>query len=364
MERPTREKGQMEEVRRRGGRRRERRWGAVGEVKEKVERIRRRRREFDVVGVGYTAADFLGTVPHFPRPNTKLELTTFRREGGGPTATAMVTVARLGGSACFIGKMGDDDLGSYMRRELEREGVDTSSVRIEGGASSQLAIIMVDATSGDRTILWTRGTLAHLKPEEIERDWITAGKVLHLDTHELPVARQAAGWAREARMKVVVDAGTPREGTEDLVPLVDYLICSERFPRDFTGIENPLDAARKLLEMGPPVVVTTLGPRGAFAATKAGELVSPGFMVPVVDTTGAGDVFHGAFSYGITQGWEIPRTLDFANAAAALKCRALGGRQGIPRREEVDSFLASGPDRIPSSLPRQWGRNVRRVKRR
>lgn len=296
---------------------------------------------YDVVGVGYTTVDHVALAP-LPGRDTKLELPFIPREGGGPTATAMVTVARLGARARFIGIMGDDDRGAFMRRELEAAGVDTRHARVVPGAASQFSFVLVDPGTGERTILWTRNGLPPLRATDLERDHVTAGRVLHLDTHELTVASCAAAWARDAGMKVVLDAGTPRAGILGVVPLVHYCLCAESFLAAMTGERDRVVASRRLLAMGPEVVITTLGARGALVVTGDEVFESPGYAVDVVDTTGAGDVFHGAFDYALLQGWDLHRMVDFANAAAALKCRAPGGRSGIPTVEEVRALQGHG----------------------
>lgn len=315
---------------------------------------------FDVVGMGYTAADFLGVAPSFPPAGSNVELTSFYRQGAGPTATTLVTLARLGASTAFIGKMGDDDLGLFMRRELEEEGVATEHVMVERGATSQAAFIMFDASKSERTAFWTRGTVSEMRADEFERDWVTAGRFLHLDTYEPSAARQAAAWAREAGVRVVMDAGAVRPGTEEAIREVEVLICTETFPPEFTGIRHPVDAAKALLDKGPRVVVTTMGPGGAVAVRKDGPMIeSTGFRVPVADVAGARHVFRGAFLHGLLQERDLAWILDFANAAAALKCGSLGGASAIPRKDEIIAFLASPPDRHPSALPQKWGRTVR-----
>lgn len=291
----------------------------------------------DVVGVGYTTVDHLAVAP-LPERDTKLELPGIPREGGGPTATAMATVARLGARARFIGIMGDDERGSFMRRSLEEAGVDARFARVVPGADSQFSFVIVDPASGERTILWTRNGLPPLAASDLDPAWVTAGRVLHLDTHELAVAPRAAAWARDAGMAVVLDAGTPRAGIGETIALVRYCLCAERFPAAMTGRADLVAASREILALGPEVVITTLGARGALTVTRDEVFESPGYRVDVRDTTGAGDVFHGAFDFGLLQSWPLRELVDFANAAAALKCRSAGGRAGIPALEEVQAL--------------------------
>ena len=160
-----------------------------------------------------------------------------------------------------------------------------------------------------------------------------------MDNHEIPGAIQAARAAKAAGIPVLVDAGTPDDRIEELLSLVDFAVASQSFPEKLTGHADRIRALQALRDYGPKVAAMTLGPDGAVAVTEGGAFHSPGFPVTVVDTTGAGDVFHGAFAYGIIEGWDIPKILRFSNAVAAMKCCSLGGRTGIPSRSGVEAFL-------------------------
>jgi ribokinase len=293
----------------------------------------------DVTGVGYTAIDYLGIIPHFPEENLKLELEKLVVQGGGPAATATVTAARLGLSTAFIGKVGSDERGERMIRLLEEEGVEVSSVVVENGAQSQYAFIMVDSRTGKRTILWTRGTLAPLEPRELDLDRIVSSRGVLVDTLEPSAASAAASAAREAGAKVVIDAGTLRSGVREILPHCHFIVASETFAGQISGGSSERDALEAIMEYGPDAAVVTLGERGCVALSDGGYLEERGFEIEAVDTTGAGDVFHGAFLYAVLRDWDLRRCCVFANAVAALKCRRLGGRAGIPGLEEAVQFL-------------------------
>jgi len=296
-------------------------------------------RRFDVVGVGYTALDYLAVVPRFPEENRKLEIEEFVVQGGGPTATAVVTAHRLGLDAAFIGKIGDDDFGGRMLAELEGEGIDVSRVVIERGGRSQYAFIMVDRSTAARTILWTRGSLRPFEGDEVDCSLVAAARGLLIDSLEPFAAFAAARAAREAGIPVVIDAGTLRDGVRELLPLCDYIVASELFAEQISDGGSYEKALERIIGHGPRAAVVTLGERGCVALTRSGLVEVPGFEVDAVDTTGAGDVFHGAFMFGLLQGWDIERICLFSNAAAALKCRRLGGRVGIPDLTETLNFL-------------------------
>lgn len=295
---------------------------------------------FDVVGVGYTALDYLGVVPHLPLENTKLEMREFAIQGGGPTATAMVTLRRLGLTASYIGKVGDDGFGARMLEELRGEGVDVSSVVVERGATSQYAFIMVDARTAARTIVWTRGSASHLAAQEVNLDLITSARGLLIDDLEPEAALAAARAARSRGTLVLIDAGSLRDGVRELLPYCDYIVASELFAEQISGGASLLRSLEVLRSFGPKASVVTLGERGCAFLSGAGPVEVAGFPVNAVDTTGAGDVFHGAYLFAVLQGWDTLMACTFANAVAALKCAKLGGRSGIPSIGGALDFLS------------------------
>ncbi len=301
-------------------------------------------RPFDVLGVGLASLDFLCLVERFPEPGTKGGMLAFSRQGGGQVGTALAAVARLGGRAAFLGKLGDDDIGLAARESLAVEGVDLSYLITVAGMPSLLAVVLVETGSGRRTVVVQQDLRAAITAGEVPAEAVAAARAVHLDTHEVEAALAAAAHARRAGTLVSLDAEKLRPGVERLVPLVDYLVASEAFPGLFTGLADDRAALEALAALGPPVVVQTLGAAGARAFVAGRHLEVPGFAVPVVDTTGAGDVFHGAFLLAMLEAGEatpeaVRRAIRFANAAAAMKCRALGGRAGIPTRAEVAAFL-------------------------
>lgn len=295
-------------------------------------------KRFDVVGVGYCAVDYLGIVPRFPEIDEKIQMEEFSRQGGGITATAMATVGRLGGRASYIGKVGDDDFGRFIIAELEKDGVHTGSMVIQPGASSQFSFVVVDKPSGKRTIFWTYSGI-RFDGSELRREDVLAGKVVHVDAHHPSAAIQAASWANEAGIPVVMDAGSVREGSKELVERTDCLIASSLFARQFTGQDDPEKAARMMFGGRRRISVVTMGEKGSVYVTEEGVFRQPAFQVEVVDTTGAGDVFHGAFSFGLAKGWEFAEIIRFASAVAAIKCTKLGGRAGIPTLHEALAYL-------------------------
>ncbi len=295
----------------------------------------------DVVGLGYCSWDYLGIleeIPAFDAPTVSLD--DFAISGGGPVSTALVALARLGARTGYLGAVGDDDAGSSLRRAYEQEGIDIARLRVRPGTRSPVCICLVQAHTGKRNILCYRGTTGEVELEPVDRPYITSARFLHLDAHHMSAAITAAQWVHQAGGTVVLDANRPRLRLDELLPWVDVLITNAHFPTAFTGEPSLEKAARRLLVTGGHrLVVSTLGERGCLCITGEKETRVPGFEVPVVDTTGAGDAFHGAFIYGLLQGWPIERTATFANAVAALNCTALGGRAALPHLHEVEDFL-------------------------
>jgi sugar/nucleoside kinase (ribokinase family) len=298
----------------------------------------------DVVGLGYCALDYLGIVPGRPEFDADtVSLSDFAKSGGGPVSTALVALARLGARTGYIGVLGTDEGGTFLKGEFEREGVDLSRLRVQAGARSQICMVLVEAGTGRRSILCYRAA-GELMLDEADRTYLSSARYLHLDGHHMDAAITAARWARADGVKVSFDANRPRPRLDELLPLVDVLIASERFPPAYTAQEDLVRTGRSLLEMGPEIVVITLGPEGCLCLWEDQAILHvPGFQVDVVDTTGAGDAFHGAFLYGLLQGWELECTAVFANAVAAINCTHLSGRAGLPSLSEVEAFLKAGP---------------------
>lgn len=294
---------------------------------------------FEVVGMGLNSVDFLTVVPQFPTLNAKMRIRQFSKQGGGQVATALVALARWGIKTKYIGKIGGDELGSFSLDSIRQEGVDVSSVRIEPEATNQFAVILVDGISGERTILWDRDERLMYREKELRREEVCSGKILHLDGHDIQAAIQCARWAKEEGIPTVIDIDKVEPLTGELIKEIDFVITSSRFPSLYTGIRQQEKALLELQKHTNGFLCTTLGHEGAMALVDGEILHSAGFPIKAVDTTGAGDVFHAGFIYGLLQNWEVKEILRFANAVAALKCRDLGGRKGIPTLEEAQRFL-------------------------
>jgi sugar/nucleoside kinase (ribokinase family) len=294
---------------------------------------------FDVVGMGLNSVDFLCLVPEFPILNSKVRILQFSKQGGGQVATAMVALSRWGVKTKYIGKVGGDELGQFSSNSVQQEGVDVSSITIEPNTPNQFGMIIVDGLSGERTILWDRDARLMYREGEPQKKDVCSGKLLHLDGHDIKAAIQCARWAKEEKIPTVIDLDKVESLTSELIKEIDFVVTSGRFPALFTGISDREKALTELQKQIPGFLCATLGHDGAVALVEGEFVYVKGFEVKAVDTTGAGDVFHAGFIYGLLQNWELLDILRFANAVAALKCRDLGGRRGIPSLEEVQKFL-------------------------
>ena len=301
-------------------------------------------RPFDVAGFGLNSIDLVAVVAEFPQSNSKQRLQRFAQLPGGQIATAMTACARLGWKARYVGSFGDDALGALSRESLTSEGVDISAARTVAGATNQFAVVLVDARSGERTVLWDRHPGLTTDPASVPREAVTSGRMLIVDCHETAAATQAARYARQAGVPTIVDVEKVRPGIGDLLQQIDAIIAAEAFPVELTGCEE-LGRALEIIgrEFGAPLVAVTLGAAGSLCWCNGREIRTPALPVDCVDSTGAGDAFRGGFAAGCLAApeGEIEDVLLYANAVAALNCRALGARGGLPRRAEVDRLLAS-----------------------
>jgi sulfofructose kinase len=304
----------------------------------------------DIVGVGLNATDTLIPVPHYPASGSKVEFRSASVLPGGQVATAMVACQTWGLRARYIGKLGDDDAANLHREEFRKLGVETHLFSAPGCPSQQAFILVED--SGERTVLWKRDDRLTLRPEDLRREWIADARAIHLDGHDTEAAITAATWAREAGIPVVADLDELYPGVEQLLEKVDYLIVSRDIPTRITGKADLPDAlARVQRQFGCRLTAATLGPNGVLAYTHNTWCYRPAFRVNVVDTTGAGDIFHAGFIFGLLQNWPLVRTLDFGCAAAALNCTGTGARGGISPVADIEKLIATAPHH-PSEFDR------------
>ena len=297
---------------------------------------------FDAVGFGLNSVDHLIVVPEYPSFDTKMRLLDHKQSAGGQTASAMVALRRLGLKTAYAGRFGSDPEGLFGFQTLRDDDVNVEFTRIVEGARNQLAFIIIDARSGERTIIWDRDDRLAYEREEAPVEFGPLGKVLHLDAHDPPACVDVAQAARATGTIVSADIDNVYEGLPELLPLIDIMIGSKEFPRRVTGV---VDERAALIELksryGCALVGMTIGAAGAVVYCDGTFIESPGFKAPggCRDTTGAGDAFHGGLLYGMLTGEDIETGLKLGNAVAAMKCSALGARTALPTKVEVDKFL-------------------------
>jgi sugar/nucleoside kinase (ribokinase family) len=301
---------------------------------------------FDVASFGLNSIDLVAVVSAYPAANTKQPLQRFARLPGGQMATAAAVCARLGWRARYVGSFGDDELGALSRQSLAQEGVDLAASRIVKDATNQFAVVIVDARTGERTVLWHRHPDLAMPPSAVPQEAVTSARVLVLDCHETAAATEAARYARAAGVLTVLDVEQVRPGIAALLQQIDAIIAAESFPGELTGIGEPgraLEAMER--EFGAPLVCMTLGEKGSLARCRGREIRTHPFEVECVDSTGAGDAFRGGFAAGCLRAPEgsIDDVLVYANAVAALNCRGLGARGGMPTSAEVDQLVYARP---------------------
>src|SRR6266849_1443133 len=295
----------------------------------------------DVVGVGLNATDTLIPVQHYPSSGSKVEFRSANVLPGGQVATAMVACQSWGLRTRYVGKVGDDLAATLHRSEFANHGVETHLLTAAGCPSQQAFILVDDA--GERTVLWKRDDRLALQPGDLQRDWILEARALHLDGHDTAAATIAATWARQAGIPVIADLDELYPGVDALLPLIDYLITSRDIPGRISG-ESDLCKSLPLVraKYGARLTAATLGHEGVLAYDGARFHYAPAFRVQTTDTTGAGDIFHAGFIYGLLQDWPLQRQLEFACAAAALNCTGVGARGSIQSVESIERLMADG----------------------
>jgi len=313
--------------------------------------------EFDVVGVGLNATDTLLVVPRFPAYAGKVPFEEEIVCPGGQVASALSACASLGLRTKYIGTIGDDERGRIQLDSLRNAGINLDHVQRRPGCPNQSAYIIIDRGTGERTVLWSRPECLRIDPSEIAPEQILCARLLHIDGHDTRAVAHAAHIAHNARIPVTVDVDTIYHGFDHVLPHVDYLIASSDFPAQWTNERDPFRALQMIQsEYGMRVAAMTLGAHGALALSNGRFLYSPAFVVNCVDTTGAGDIFHGAFCYSVLQGMRLEDALDFSNAMAALNCTALGARGGICGAAEVRSLMQRAPRRAHPDMQARIGR--------
>lgn len=292
-----------------------------------------------IVGIGANVYDTLITVPYYPTEDTKLRASGVTESGGGPCATGLVAASKLGADCAYIGVMSDDNGGMFLRKDFNKYGVNTDLCEIKSGYRSFVSYIWLSDKEASRTCVFDKGNLPPLALNDNQKQAISEAQILMVDGNEMAAAIEGAKVANENGTDVLYDAGGLYEGVENLLPLADILIPSEEFALGHTNTDNVTDAAKVLYEKyNPKVVVITQGKKGGILYD--GEVREyPAFVVDAVDSNGSGDVFHGAFAFAVTKGFDYYKACIFSSAVSALKCTKVGARVAVPAYNETVKFL-------------------------
>ncbi len=298
-------------------------------------------RKWDVLGFGAIAVDELVYVDHYPKIDEKVPIARKQRQGGGNTATALVAVSRLGSQAAYCGVLGEDELSRFSIAELDREGVDTSVIIKKNGAKPFSAIVIVDMTDGKRSILFSNEGVTEPIPDEVPETLIASSGVLFIDHQACNIGLHAAILAKKRNIPVIVDLeGDPHSNLVKLISLVDHLIVGIDFAQKLTGKSEIEEIMTSLNRQDHAACVVTAGDKGCWFCEHGLETqYFPALSISAIDTTGCGDVFHGAYAAAISRGETVRDAVQFATVAAGLKATQPGGRSGIPDYKNVMSYI-------------------------
>jgi sulfofructose kinase len=300
-------------------------------------------RVFDVIGLGVSTVDLLNVVDHFPDKEEVQKSFLSTMQGGGPVATAIVTLTRLGANAAMFDSLGDDWFGEQIVGEFGKEKVNTDYIKINKGCNSSSASILVRKNDGVRTIIFSPGNSPDFPAEEITQDLISQTKYIHVNGRHYDACLRSCEIAKSVGTKISFDGGSHRfrEELKQIVPLTDICIVAKEFAQSYTGKTEIADAAKIILESGPEIVIITDGLNGSFLFTKViNNYHQKAFRVEnTIDTTGCGDSYHGAFLFGLCKGLDLFESMKIASAVAAINSTKLGGRAALSDFGAVDTFL-------------------------
>jgi sulfofructose kinase len=296
----------------------------------------------DVVGIGYPCIDFLINIDRMPESNGATLLREYSWQGGGKVPTALAALGRLGVHSGLIGAVGGDTFSRFCVEDLERHCVDTSRMKVDPEGTTSLSIPISETEKRTRSFIFNFGTCRKLAPADLDEAYIAQARLLHLADVD-PVSLAGAAFARAHGAKVVIDADYHRgRYPAEAFRLLDVVVGSEDFYNAHFPEGSREENCKAMLAMGPEAVVFTFGERGCVGMDAEGYFELPAYKVEAADTTGAGDVFHGAYLYGMLQGWGAAETARFASAVAAIKCTRIGGRAAMPDLKTTMRFMRDG----------------------
>jgi sugar/nucleoside kinase (ribokinase family) len=299
-------------------------------------------KEFDAVGFGTNAVDYLIVVPEYPEFNSKIEIDNYTQLAGGEIASTMAGLKRMGMKTAYVGRFGKEITGDFGIQTLRDEGVDVSFAEQIEGAQTQIAFILIDKRNGERTVIWKRDEKLAYSPEEVPLEIVSKTRVFHATPHDALACAKLAREAKKHGAIVSIDIDNIFEGLLEMIPLIDVFISSAEFPEKLVGITDKREALREIKrKFGCPIVGMTLGENGSLLLCEDQFIETRGYEVPggCKDTTGAGDSFRVGFLYGLLQGETVENSAEMANAVAALKCREIGARTSLPKVDELKEIL-------------------------
>ncbi len=293
-----------------------------------------------IVGIGACVMDTLYSLPSYPAEDTKMRALGSKPAGGGPCATGLVAARVLGAECAYIGNLSTDSGGIFLKGDFEKYGVGTSLIAMLEGYRSFTSVLWLSKESATRTCVFDKGDLPPLELNGAQCEAIKSADILMVDGNELTAAVSAARLARESGTAVLYDCGGLYEGVSELLKLTDIMIPSEEFALGHTGCTDAYSAARKLYELySPRVVVITQGKLGGIVYDGKTLTTYPIYPACVVDSNGSGDVFHGAYAFALTKGWDFVKCAHFSSAVSAIKCMGVGARESVPDFDTVNKYM-------------------------
>lgn len=295
----------------------------------------------DILGIDIPCMDLLINLDHLPQPNESFAMREMSWQGGGKVASALTAAARLGASCGIIGVVGEDAFGDFCRMDFERHCIDTRYLYQKKEVRTPFSLVLSDIQTGGRNIIWKQGTVTKPNFREIDLDYLSQAKYIHLANSD-HCSLKIAKWARANHIKISYDADHFDENIEQILPYIDVFIASNFLHSQMFENSDYEANCQSILKKGPEIVVFTLGEKGCVGMWGTQFFIEPAFQTQVFDTVGAGDVFHGAYLYCLLQGWEPHYAARFSNAVAAIKCTRIGGRAGIPNANTTIEFMKTG----------------------
>jgi len=307
-------------------------------------------RYVDIVGLGEVVLDWVAEIPHFPNPDEKIDALSENYFSGGVTANYLVAVARLGGLCGFIGAVGDDSYGDFLVDDFVKEKVDTTFIVKKPDKKTPVNFIFI--AKGEKSIIQSpHMQTTKIDVNDLNESFIAESKLLHTTMIHQEVTEKAVKIAKRNNVKISIDLESQiaQRGWENLKNVLlnaDILIPNKEGAKSITNSDSPEKAANILVKKGIPIVIITLGNKGALITTNDFQKRIPTYDIKhVIDTTGAGDTFNGAFSLAYwIKGWDLEKSCKYANAAASLKIQILGARSGMPKERELLDFLKKNDD--------------------